>query len=150
MRKYHIAILPAPTTQAAAQLHGLYPAAVSHLDAWLSRCVGVEGTALLQQAIAGHMQQVKEARVKKALALVHKGLEKRLAGPVVGLLDTFPAGLWPKLHTLSREAVSICTKELLMVCCRAAVHVMRMRQCLPYSRDVHYCCCQLRFSDFAS
>jgi hypothetical protein len=71
--------------------------------------------AELQQAIRGHMQQVKGARVKQSLGLVHKSLEKRLTGPVVGLLDTFPAGLWAKLHTLSREAVSICTKELLMV-----------------------------------
>lgn len=108
--------LSASTAIIAAQL---CCACCDHLVTSKPACLpaGAEGPDQLQQAIQGHMQAVKGARVKKALGQVHKGLEKRMAGPVVGLLDTFPGALWSKLHTLSRETVSICTKELLMVGC---------------------------------
>jgi hypothetical protein len=53
--------------------------------------------------------------VADAQSAVFKALAKRLTPTTVELLDSFPPGLWPKLHMLCRETVNVSTKSLLQV-----------------------------------
>eukprot|EP00877_Chromochloris_zofingiensis_P002056 jgi/Chrzof1/11851/Cz06g12110.t1 len=73
---------------------------------------GDTARGLLLQQIDDAVDKLKHLRVKDALHTVDKDMTQRITVPMIELLQTFPPGLWPRLHAVRDRAVSNAAKSL--------------------------------------
>lgn len=59
----------------------------------------------LQTAIDNHIDRLVSSKMSAAVVEAEKQLSKGLTGPVISLLDTVPADLWPRLNRLVNTSV---------------------------------------------
>lgn len=83
----------------------LYVVVVAH-------AAGDTARGLLLQQIDDAVDKLKHLRVKDALHTVDKDMTQRITVPMIELLQTFPPGLWPRLHAVRDRAVSNAAKSL--------------------------------------
>eukprot|EP00197_Chlamydomonas_leiostraca_P006826 CAMPEP_0202877232 /NCGR_PEP_ID=MMETSP1391-20130828/30312_1 /ASSEMBLY_ACC=CAM_ASM_000867 /TAXON_ID=1034604 /ORGANISM="Chlamydomonas leiostraca, Strain SAG 11-49" /LENGTH=609 /DNA_ID=CAMNT_0049559227 /DNA_START=36 /DNA_END=1862 /DNA_ORIENTATION=- len=74
---------------------------------------GREETAAFEAALDAHIAGVRTDKMGDALARAERQVSAATSGPIIGLLDACPPGVWSKLHSVAREAAATAEKGLL-------------------------------------